>query len=174
MRRGAAALLTVVALVAIVVAFFNQQRYARETQLAADAAPRNGRFVDAGDLKIFVQEAGDPASPAVVLVHGTGTWSEIWRETIDALSADHHVIAVDLTPFGYSDKPLAASAYTRQRQAARLVHVLDALQLKSATIVGHSIGARPVIEAALAAPQRVSRLILVDPALGFQANSSDA
>jgi len=108
-----------------------------------------------------------------MLVHGTGTWSEIWRETIDALSADHHVIAIDLPPFGYSDKPLDARAYTRQAQAARLIRVLDSLHIQTVTLVGHSVGARPVIEAALTAPDRISRLVLVDPALGFQSNSAD-
>jgi len=169
--RFVAAVLLIV-IVAILV--FNQQRRTRETRAAADVAPRSGRFVDAGDLKIFVQEAGSVDAPAVLLVHGTGTWSEIWRETIDALAADHHVIAVDLPPFGYSDKPPDAVAYAREAQARRLIRVLDALQIETATFVGHSVGARPVIEAALQAPQRISRLILIDPALGFQADSLDA
>ena len=139
----------VVVLVAAAIAVFNFQRRARETQTAAEAAPRSGRFVDAGDVKIFVQESGPATAPAVMLVHGTGTWSEIWRETIDALSPDHRVIAIDLPPFGYSDKPLNADWYTRQAQAARLIHVLDALHIQTVTLVGHSVGARPAVEAAL-------------------------
>ena len=161
----------VLAIAVIGVVIFNIQRGARESQAAADVAPRNGHFVDAGDLKIFVQESGPANAPAVMLVHGTGTWSEIWRETIDALSADHHVIAVDLPPFGYSDKPLHASSYTREKQAARLIRVIDALHLQHVTLVGHSVGARPVVEAALRSPSHFSRLILVDPALGVKANS---
>jgi len=161
----------VLAIAVIAIVIFNVQRGARESLAAADVAPRNGHFVDAGDMKIFVQESGPASAPAVILVHGTGTWSEIWRETIDALAPDHHVIAVDLPPFGYSDKPLHASSYTREKQAARLLHVIDALHLQHVTIVGHSVGARPVLEAALRAPARFSRLVLVDPALGFKANS---
>jgi pimeloyl-ACP methyl ester carboxylesterase len=161
----------VLAIAVIGIVIFNIQRGARESQVAADVAPRNGRFVDAGDVRMLVQESGPANAPAVMLVHGTGTWSEIWRETIDALSADYHVIAVDLPPFGYSEKPLHASAYTREKQAARLIHVIDALHLQHVTLVGHSVGARPVVEAALRAPGRFSRLILVDPALGFKANS---
>ena len=161
----------VLAIAVIAIVIFNIQRSARESQIAADVAPRNGRFVDAGDVKIFVQESGPATAPAIMLVHGTGTWSEIWRETIDGLSSDYHVIAVDLPPFGYSDKPLHASSYTREKQAARLVHVIDAMHLKNVTIVGHSVGARPVVEAALRSPSRFSRLVLVDPALGVKANS---
>jgi pimeloyl-ACP methyl ester carboxylesterase len=109
-----------------------------------------------------------------MLIHGTGTWSEIWRETIDALSVDHRVIAVDLPPFGYSDKPLGDHAYTRQAQANRLVQLIKALHLSRVTLVGHSVGARPVVEAALQSPALVSRLVFIDPALGFQTNSSAA
>ena len=173
-RRAAVALLLVLSVVAAAVMFFDQQRRARETRAATDAAPRNGRFVDAGDVRIFVQEAGPANAPAVLLVHGTGTWSEIWRETIEALAPDHHVIAIDLPPFGYSDKPMTADAYARESQARRIVAVLDALHVDTVTLVGHSVGARPVVEAALRAPGRVARLILVDPALGFQADGSQA
>src|SRR5262245_54589480 len=114
LRKFFKALLVVVGLVVAVVCFFDIQRRLRETENAADVAPRGGRFVQAGDVKIFIQEAGPADAPAVMLIHGTGTWSEIWRETIDALSTDRRVIAVDLPPFGYSDKPLGDLAYTRQ------------------------------------------------------------
>ena len=174
LRRTAIAILIAIAVLAGVVLVFNQQRRARETQTAAAAAPRSGRFVDAGDLRIFVQESGPPDAPAVLLVHGTGTWSEIWRETIDALSADHRVIALDLPPFGYSDKPAVASAYTREAQARRLIRVIESLHVGKVAIVGHSVGARPVVEAALLAPHLLSNLILIDPALGFQAQRDDA
>jgi len=173
MRRLAIVLFVFIAAIAAAIIAFNLQRRARETRTAADVAPRTGRFVDGGGVQIFVQESGPASAPAVMLVHGTGTWSEIWRETIDALSADHRVIAVDLPPFGYSDKPLDARAYTRQAQARRLIGVLDALHVPSVTLVAHSVGARPAVEAALASPDRISRLILIDPALGFQTNGSD-
>ena len=173
-RRAAVAVLVVVVVIAAAVLFFDQQRRARETRSAADVAPRSGRFVDAADVKIFVQEAGPATAPAVLLVHGTGTWSEIWRDTIDALAVDHHVIAIDLPPFGYSDKTLTRDAYARGKQARSIIGVLDALHVARVTLVGHSVGARPVVEAALEAPNRIARLILIDPALGFQTSSSDA
>ena len=54
-------------------------------------------------------------------------------------AAAAHVIAVDLPPFGFSDRP---GSYTRQDQAARINDVLDALKAAPAIIVGHSFGAR--------------------------------
>lgn len=170
LRRIAGVLSLLAGLVAGAILLFNHQRRTRENSVAVRVAPKNGHFVDAGDVQMFVQEAGAANAPAVVLVHGTGTWSEIWRETIDALAPDHHVIAVDLPPFGYSSKPLDDGAYTREKQAGRLLAALDSLHVERFTLVGHSVGARPVVEAALVAPERVSRLILVDPALGFEPN----
>lgn len=155
------------AIVAGAVICFDALRIARERRMAEDVSPRSGRFVRAADVTMFVQEAGRTSSPVVVLIHGTGTWSEIWRETIQPLAAHYRVIAIDVPPFGYSEKPDGAGAYTVEKQGRRIVAAMDALGIPSATLVAHSIGARPAVEAALARPDRFERLILVDPALGF-------
>jgi pimeloyl-ACP methyl ester carboxylesterase len=156
-----------------IVAFFSWQAHRREVELRHDAAPSTGRFVHAGDVELFVQETGPPGGDPVVLIHGTGAWSEIWRETMSALGEQgFRAIAVDLPPFGYSEKPAGPAAYARERQAGRILALLDALQIPRATLVGHSVGGRPTIEAALEAPDRVTTLVLVDPALGFAADST--
>lgn len=167
MRRIATVLFGLLALVALAVGFFDWQRQAREIENAADVAPRGGSFVHAYDADVFVQQAGPASAPVVVLIHGTGTWSEIWRDTIDALAPRYRVVAIDLPPFGYSSRLHGASAYTPKLQAQRILGVLDALHVQRATVVGHSVGARPVVALALAAPDRIERLVLVDPALGF-------
>lgn len=177
MRRLRKALLRLVAVVVVVatgtVAFFALQSHRRESSSAADAAPASGHFVPVGDVRIFVQEAGPPAGRAVVLVHGTGAWSEIWRDTMRALAgAGYRAIAIDVPPFGYSDKPRGVLAYSREKQARRILAVLAALRLRPVVLVGHSVGARPATEAALVEPQRIERLILVDPALGVQLDAA--
>lgn len=155
-----------------ILAFFSWQARHREIATRHDAAPTTGRFVQADDVELFIQEAGPPAGDPVVLIHGTGAWSEIWRETMAALGdRGFHAIALDVPPFGYSEKPAGATAYARERQAKRILALLDALQISRATLVGHSVGGRPTLEAALEAPERVSTLVLVDPALGFAADS---
>jgi pimeloyl-ACP methyl ester carboxylesterase len=154
-------------LLLLVLVFFSVLALLRE-RATRGAAPSTGRFVRASDVDVFLQESGPASGQPVLLMHGTGAWSEIWRETMTALAAGgYRAIAIDVPPFGYSEKPAGAAAYSRERQAQRILGVMDALQLPQAILVGHSVGARPTIEAALAAPQRVQRLILVDPALGF-------
>ena len=164
-----------VALAVGTVAFFALLSHRRESHSAADAAPASGRFIPAGDVRIFVQEAGPPTGKAVVLVHGTGAWSEIWRDTMQALAAaGYRAIAIDVPPFGYSDKPRGVLAYAREKQARRILAVFAALRLQQVALVGHSVGARPATEAALREPGRIERLILVDPALGLQPTSAGA
>ena len=101
-------------------------------------------------------------------MHGTGAWSETWRESLDTLAAaGFHAAALDLPPFGHSERP-ARPRYSRADQARRILGVLDALGARRAILVGHSFGAGPTVEAALLAPERVRALILVDAALSIR------
>jgi len=137
----------------------------REVLSRSEAAPSTGQFVRTGDVRIFVQEDGPTDGPPVVLIHGTGAWSEIWRGTMHALAgAGYRAIALDMPPFGFSTRPTSAD-YSDSAQARRILVTLDSLGLKHVTFVGHSFGGRPTMEATFMAPERVSRLVLVDAAL---------
>jgi pimeloyl-ACP methyl ester carboxylesterase len=149
----------------VVLAGFRIAAAQRETRLRHDEAPSMGRFVKAADVEIFVQEEGPSHGPPVVLVHGTGAWSEIWRATMRALAdSGYRAIALDMPPFGYSSRPADAD-YGDGAQARRILGALDSLGITRATLVGHSFGARPTMQATFTAPTRVERLMLVDAAL---------
>lgn len=154
-------------LVALALVVFRWQAHAREMGIPAEAAPVTGRFVDVRGVSIFVQETVPATGPVVVFVHGMGAWSEIWRETMTAVGADgFRAVALDLPPFGYSDKRRAIG-YTRRAQAERILGVLDALDIRRAILVGHSFGGGPTMEATLLAPERVRLLVLADAAIGL-------
>jgi len=174
--RGISRLLTALVLIIAAVGIICRvSGSAREKWPADQAAPKTGRFVSAGDVKLFVQEAGPAKGTPILLVHGTGAWSEIWRETMTAVAhAGFRAIAIDVPPFGYSGKPAGPPEYSPAKQAKRIAAALDALGLRKVVFVGHSVGARPTVETALLAPERVERLVLVDPALGFGAEGSTA
>jgi len=103
---------------------------------------------------------GDP----VLLVHGLGNSSLVWRRVIPGLARDHLVIAPDLPGFGHSSptrrRPLL-DAYTDF-----LAGVLDQAAGPGvpAAIVGNSVGGAVAMRLALLRTERVSRLVLVDPA----------
>lgn len=139
----------------------------RECLSNTAAAPRTGRFVQTADAAMFVQQDGPSDGPPVVLIHGTGAWSEIWRGTMRALAArGYHAVALDMPPFGYSARP-ATPNFTDDAQGRRILGVLEALRLERVTLVGHSFGARPTMQAAFLAPSRISAIVLVDAALGL-------
>lgn len=165
--------------VALVLAGFRWQADRREVRDAADLAPQGGRLLQAADVAIFVQEAGPADGPAVLFIHGTGAWSETWRDSLAAAAkAGWRAIALDLPPFGFSQRPDDAS-YAPLQQGKRIVGVLDALKIPRVVLVGHSFGGGPTMEAALLAPERIRALVLVDAALGLgdgtpQGNESSA
>jgi pimeloyl-ACP methyl ester carboxylesterase len=142
---------------------------AHERIRAPDAAPRSGHYVHAGDADMFLQEEGPTDGPAVVLVHGTGAWSEIWRGTMHSLgAAGYRAIALDMPPFGYTMVQRNAS-FSDEAQALRILGAIDALHLERVVFVGHSFGARATMQATFHSPSRVAALVLVDSALGLEA-----
>jgi pimeloyl-ACP methyl ester carboxylesterase len=147
----------------------------REVQTRTQAAPASGRFVATRDTEVYVQEAGRADGPVIVLIHGVGAWSETWRGTMAPLAAaGYRVVALDLPPFGFA-RPPANRDYGTVASAARILDAMDALGIRGATIVVHSFGGRAVIEAAMQAPERFDRLVLVAVALGLQsAPAADA
>lgn len=154
---------------ALVLAAFRLLAHERESVVRESLMPPGARLVRAGDVQMLVQGTGPATGRMVVFVHGTGAWSESWRDTLDAVAAaGYRAVAVDLPPFGLSDRP-AAGNYTTTAQAARLTAALASLEAEDVVLVGHSFGARATVEALLLAPARVRALVLVDPALGLDA-----
>jgi pimeloyl-ACP methyl ester carboxylesterase len=164
LARTLAALVLLVAagLVALRLAASRRERLSR-----AALAPRDGHLVPTPDGALHLQETGPSGGRVVLLVHGTGAWSEIWRPVMTALgAAGYRVVAVDLPPFGFSERSGAAD-YRPETQARRLWAALDARGVGPVILVGHSFGARSAVAAALARPERVERLVLIDAALGL-------
>jgi pimeloyl-ACP methyl ester carboxylesterase len=161
----------VIGMLAVWLLAWQSKTYQTEDRLLA--APKTGTWVAAGDARLFVQRIGDPAAPAIVFIHGTGSWSETWRASMrQAASLGYQAIAVDLPPFGYSMPP-ASGNYAKPAQANRILAMLDTLGIRQATFVAHSFGAAPVMEALLRAPQRASAVVLVDAALGLDSAQTD-
>lgn len=145
----------------------------RETETAEASAPANGRFVATTQGRIFVTETGSSSDRPVLLIHGSGAWGGLWSETAMALAQKgYRSIALDLPPFGFSDRP-ASEDYSRTAQARRILALVTAMKLDRPIIVGHSFGGGPALEAVMRSPQTFSRVVLVDPALGIDVPVTD-
>jgi pimeloyl-ACP methyl ester carboxylesterase len=98
--------------------------------------------------------------PPIVFVHGFACAHSDWDNQVAHLSPRHQTIAVDLR--GHGASPGEPADCSIERYGADVAEVMRALALPPAVLVGHSMGCRVVIEAALQAPARTSGLILVD------------
>jgi 3-oxoadipate enol-lactonase len=107
---------------------------------------------------IHAETAGD--GPAVVLVHAGICDSGMWDAQWGALADGRRLMRFDMRGFGRSPVPSAAYSHARD-----LIAVMDAAGISEAAIVGASMGGRVALEAALAAPARVSALVLVGSGL---------
>ncbi|MFK7927101.1 MAG: alpha/beta fold hydrolase [Myxococcota bacterium] len=120
------------------------------------------REVVAATHRLAVFDTGGEGPP-VVLVHGLGSHSGFWQKQLTGgRLGELRLIAPDLPGWGDSDQP--DGPYTPSWYASALVHMLDALNLPRAHIVGHSMGGQAAIALALEHPERVASLTLVAPA----------
>ena len=123
---------------------------------------RFGRAKLATGPRLHYAEYGRPGGRAILLLHG---YSDSWfsfRPMLPFVPPDVHVLALDHRGHGDSESP--PSGYSIPQLAADAVALLDAKGLDRATLVGHSLGALVAQQAAVAAPERVERLLLIGTA----------
>jgi pimeloyl-ACP methyl ester carboxylesterase len=88
----------------------------------------------------------------------------MWKKNIDDLAKKFKVYAIDLWGWGYSER-LKENEYSFERYGKQIVGFMDALNIKKATLAGQSMGGGISVYVAAHYPERVDRLILVDPAV---------
>lgn len=108
-----------------------------------------------------------PNGKVVVLLHGKNFNGAYWKTTIQALTAaGYRVIAPDQIGFGKSSKPVGYQ-FTFQQLALNTKTLLDQLGIDHIYLLGHSMGGMIATRFTLMFPDRVSKLILLDP-LGLE------
>ncbi len=110
-------------------------------------------------------------APAVVFVHGFACSHTDWRAQAAHLAPRHATVAVDLP--GHGATPAGGEACSIERFGREVADLLRELALPPAVLVGHSMGCRVVMAAALVAPSRVAGVVLVDGSC-FAPGSADA
>ncbi len=118
-------------------------------------------YIKSNSINMAVYEQGE--GPAVILLHGFPELAFSWRHQLPALaSAGFRVIAPDQRGYGNTDAPPEVADYCADELIADVHGLLDALELESATFVGHDWGALVLWYMAMLAPERIDRLIMLN------------
>jgi len=132
---------------------------------SVDTTAFQSREVAVNGFRIHYLEAGK--GPSVVLLHGGASDARDWLGTAE-LASRFRLYAPDIIGYGRSERPRVA--YSLDAFDAFVSGFTGTLGLDAPVLVGHSLGGRLGLEAALRHPGMVRRLVLVD-AMGFGAVS---
>jgi len=116
-------------------------------------------FVDIGSLRVHHMHGG--RSTPVVFIHGLGSSGYMeWRRNLESVASRHRVYAPDLPGYGRTDKPRVR--YTVPYFARFIRRYIKERGLRSAALVGASLGGRVALEVALEESRLVRKLVLVN------------
>jgi pimeloyl-ACP methyl ester carboxylesterase len=117
------------------------------------------------DLEMEYEEAGRGARP-FVLVHGFTGSRDDWSRVLEDLAREGRTVTPDQRGHGSSGGRGDPARYTLERLVADLAGFLDALGIERCDLLGHSMGGMVTLRFALAHPERVTSLVLMDTAAG--------
>ncbi|HEY3085749.1 MAG TPA: alpha/beta fold hydrolase [Candidatus Dormibacteraeota bacterium] len=119
---------------------------------------------DSDGVRLHYEVNGPERGTPLIMVHGFASdyrlnWvGSRWQETFT--HAGFRVIGLDCRGHGHSDKPHDEAAYAVDNMAGDVVRLLDELDIKSASYLGYSMGARIGLEVVLDFPARITRAVL--------------
>ena len=132
--------------------------------LVARWAPPPSDFIDVKGQLVHLRDVGPRDDPEpLVLIHGTSASLHTWEGWAKALGPRYRVISFDLPGFGLTG-PGANGDYRGDTYARFVLDLMDQLKVQRFAIAGNSLGGEVAWRTALMAPERVTRLILVDAA----------
>jgi pimeloyl-ACP methyl ester carboxylesterase len=119
------------------------------------------KTIKVNGLDIFYREAGEPGKPVILLLHGFPSSSHMYRDLIDDLSDQYHLIAPDYPGFGQSSSPSPTEyQYTFDNLAATMNAFIDAIALKKFSLYVQDYGGPVGFRIATQRPERVQAIIV--------------
>jgi len=133
--------------------------------------PFQSKYLNTEQGKIHYIDEGQ--GDVILFVHGTPTWSFMYRNYIKEFSKTNRCIAIDHLGFGLSDKPKDIIG-TPQFHSKNLKILIDSLQLKDITLVVHDFGGPIGLSYAIENPNNVSKIVLFNTWLWSTKDDKDA
>lgn len=156
--RGLLALLAVLGLAFLI--FRTPDTDAAEMRAKYGGPP--SQFVGIGNgVTVHLRDEGPKDAPAIILLHGSNADLHTWEPWVEALKGQYRVIRFDQVGHGLTG-PDPAHDYSRDNYVADILEVADALGLEQFVLGGNSMGGKHALAFAVAHPERLTGLVLVD------------
>jgi len=147
---------------------------AQETEkpkwLDTNLYPFESNYLNIGSDKMHYVDEG--SGPVMLFVHGTPSWSFLYRDMIKHFSKTHRCIAPDHLGFGLSDKPENYD-YSPEQLAENLTLFIEQLGLKDIILVVHDFGGPIGLSYAINHPENIARVVLFNTWMWETASDPD-
>ena len=131
--------------------------------MSSSSRPRD-EFVEANGLRFHYREWGDTRPRhVVILLHGYAETCEVWADVAPDLAREFRVIAIDQRGHGKSDRATDHD-YSRATQVEDLEAIVEALGLRTVTLIGHSMGGANAICYAADNAEIVTAVVVIETA----------
>lgn len=120
-----------------------------------------GQIIETTRGVFHARAYGNPANPPLILIHGWPQTGYCWHHTAVYLD-DFYIIAPDLRGMGDSNRDLDIKRYEKDKMAADMFAVADALGIERFYLGGHDWGGAIVQEMAFLQPERIKKLIIIN------------
>ncbi|MDX1706168.1 alpha/beta hydrolase [Pseudidiomarina sp.] len=136
-------------------------------ELAERWAKPPSTFIELQGMRVHLRDEGPLNDPEpIILLHGTSASLHTWNGWAERLSEQRRVVRVDLPGFGLTG-PHPREDYHITSYSEFVIALADSLQIDKFVLAGNSLGGRIAWTTAAIAPERVTRLVLVDPSGGY-------
>ena len=122
-----------------------------------------GQFADLGNgIRLHYASSGVRGRPLLLFLHGFPEYSGAWEELLPRFGDTHFAVAPDLRGFNLSSQPPEVSAYRAREIVGDLERLVRALGYERVTVVAHDWGGAVAWQWAIARPERVEKLIVLN------------
>jgi pimeloyl-ACP methyl ester carboxylesterase len=151
-------------LLIVIISFFFGYKDKNVEELKAKYAQNPSQFIEVNGMNVHYRDEGNPNdSVPLVLIHGTGSSLHTFEEWVKILRGSHRIVRMDIPAFGLTG-PDPQHDYSMEKYVSFVNNFLAAKGIKRCILVGNSLGGQIAWQFALAHPQKLAKLILIDAA----------
>jgi pimeloyl-ACP methyl ester carboxylesterase len=151
-------------LLIVIISFFFGYKDKNVEELKAKYAQTPSQFIEVNGMNVHYRDEGNPNdSVPLVLIHGTGSSLHTFEEWVKILRGSHRIVRIDIPAFGLTG-PDPQHDYSMEKYVSFVDIFLAAKGIKRCILVGNSLGGQIAWQFALAHPQKLAKLILIDAA----------